>query len=507
MIFKNALISVSDKTGLVEFLKPFVEKGLRIVSTGGTFKHLKEAGFTVVDISEQTGFPEVLDGRVKTLHPKVHMAVLARLDMPEHTQVLREHQLEPFDLVICNLYPFEKTLAAQKPFEDLIENIDIGGPTLLRAAAKNYQTVTVLCDPSDYSAIQSKALSSEGTNEKDRLNLAAKVFAHCSGYDSVIAETLKAPPELKSMAGQLIQTLRYGENPQQKASWYALRGNHSGFQEAEIIQGKELSFNNLLDLEAAVGLLKEFNSASVVAVKHNNPCGVGTAQTSSEALEKALKADPVSIFGGVVAMNFSLEAIHAEVLKEIFIECIIAPNVTPAAREVFAKKKNLRILEWKDMLKATKSFEFKSILGGFLIQDHDTYPSDTNTWKVLGAPLSDTQKKDLLFGEKVCGFLKSNSIALVHEGQTVGLGMGQVNRVDAVEQALRRWQHHHPRTTSPCLISDAFFPFRDSIDLIAKSGVKTILQPGGSVRDDEVIQAAKEHGLQLVLSGFRHFRH
>lgn len=522
MKFKNALISVSDKTGLVDFLRPMVQMGLRIVSTGGTYKHLKEAGFEVVDISEQTGFPEVLDGRVKTLHPNVHMAVLARMDDPEHRQVLAQYKLAPFDLVICNLYPFEQTLAAKKPLEDLIENIDIGGPTLLRASAKNYHSVTVICDPKDYEWILAQALGEEGMGVEDRLHLAAKVFSHCSGYDSVIAETLEAPAALKTMAGRLVQTLRYGENPQQKASWYALRGQHPGLHDAKILQGKELSYNNLLDLDAAVGLVREFSVPAAVAVKHNNPCGVGVDTNSGRALEKALKADTVSVFGGIVAMNFKIESAQAEMLSEIFLECLVAPDFSDEARVVFAKKKNLRILEWSALALGSEKLgmrkselsklvmpptEFRSVLGGFLVQEKDAYSNETVNWKIMGNTITDQIKKDLLFGEKVCGFLKSNSIAIVHEGQTLGLGMGQVNRVDAVEQALRRWKTHHSHVISPCLVSDAFFPFRDSIDLIAQSGVKTILHPGGSLRDEEVIQAAQEKGILMILSGQRHFRH
>jgi phosphoribosylaminoimidazolecarboxamide formyltransferase/IMP cyclohydrolase len=522
MKFKNALVSVSDKTGLVDFLKPMVTEGLRIVSTGGTYKHLKEAGFKVVDISEQTDFPEILDGRVKTLHPKVHMAVLARQDDPEHRKVLKDYQVEPFDLVICNLYPFEQTLQAKKPFEDLIENIDIGGPTLLRAAAKNYHSVTVICDPQDYSWIQAKAFGEEGMAEADRLHLAAKVFSHCSGYDSVIAETLEAPTGLRSIAGRLIQTLRYGENPQQKALWYAQRGSHPGLHEAQILQGKELSYNNLLDLDASIALLRAFSEPCVVAVKHNNPCGVGIDVNPQMALEKAMKADPVSVFGGIVALNFKIEKPQAELLAEIFLECIIAPEVSDEAAAVFAKKKNLRILSWKalglgrtDLLSPKTEVskqvrvqqEIRSIFGGFLVQDKDAFSNDSAAWKVIGSPLSETLKKDLLFGEKICGFLKSNSIAIVSGGQSLGLGMGQVNRVDAVEQALSRWKTHHSHHISPCLVSDAFFPFRDSIDLIAQSGVKIVLHPGGSLRDEEVNKAAQENGITIVLTGQRHFRH
>ena len=505
--FRNALISVSDKTGLVDFLKPFVQQGLRIVSTGGTAVHLKSAGFKVVDISEQTGFPEILEGRVKTLHPNVHMAILARMDQKAHQQVLKDYHIDPFDLVICNLYPFEETLRAGKSFEELIENIDIGGPTLLRAAAKNYQSVTVLCDPSDYSWVQEKSAFAEGLNQADRLRCAAKVFSHVGGYDSLIAETLKAPAELKSIAGKLVQTLRYGENPNQKASWYALRGTESGLQDAKILQGKELSYNNILDLEAAIGLVQQLPQTSAVAVKHNNPCGVGSDLNSVTALDKTLKADPVSVFGGIVALNFKCESAHADLMKDIFLECIIAPEMSDGALQIFAKKKNLRVLEWKNLMQSQAKNEFRSVSGGFLIQDKDIFNSDSSQWKIMGAGLTAQQKMDLHIAEKVCGFLKSNSIALVFEGQTLGLGMGQVNRVDAVEQALRRWKTHHSHLTSPCLVSDAFFPFRDSIDLIAQSGVKIILQPGGSLRDEEVIQAANEHGINMILTGQRHFRH
>lgn len=513
--FKNAIVSVSDKTGLVDFLKPFVAKGLRIVSTGGTYKHLKEAGFEVIDISEQTGFPEVLDGRVKTLHPRVHMAVLAKIDEPEHLQVLKENKIDLFDLVICNLYPFEKTLEKKAPFDELIENIDIGGPTLLRAASKNFHHVSVLCDPQDYSWVQQKTLSEEGLGLESRKKLAARVFSHVSGYDSVIAETLKTflegdqkEDDLISMAGRKVQSLRYGENPQQKSVWYSRRGEFEGLHKSRIIQGKELSYNNLLDLDSAVQLVQQFQGPAAVSVKHNNPCGVGHDQDSLRALQKSLQADPVSVFGGIVAVNFEIQASHASLLSELFLECVIAPQISPEAVDIFSKKKNMRILEWPGLLSFKQDQEIKSIMGGFLIQDKDRITEGQDSaWKIYGE-ISDTSiREDLCFGEKVCAALKSNAIAIVAQGQTLGLGMGQVNRVDAVDQAIQRWKSHHPQAVNPVLISDAFFPFKDSIELIAKSGIKTILQPGGSMRDQEVIAAALQFGITLVMTGQRHFRH
>lgn len=502
-MFKNALVSVSDKSGLIALLTPFKE-GLRIVSTGGTAQYLRDQGFTVTDISEQTGFPEVMDGRVKTLHPNVHMALLARLDKPEHVKTLEKFSVQNFDLVICNLYPFEEAVLTNSSFEELIEKIDIGGPSMLRSAAKNFQTVTVLCDPQDYPLVIEK----KGASLEDRQQLAAKVFAHTSVYDSLVAQKLQMKEfNLRALGGKLVRTLRYGENPQQKASWFCWPGENRGLQSAKILQGKELSYNNILDLDAASNLVREFSQPTCVAVKHNNPCGVATDKSVSIACGKALKADPISVFGGIVAFNCEVDLRSAEILGNVFLECIVAPAFSASAKQFFTKKKNLRILEWPALKQFTKKFEMKSIAGGFITQEPDDIGSNIESWKFLTAKPSSELLEDMSFGEKVCAALKSNSIAIVQNGQTVGLGMGQVNRVDAVEQALQRMKQHHGDVKNAILVSDAFFPFSDSIEIAARAGIRWVLQPGGSLKDEEVFKIAQNLGVEMVITGKRHFRH
>lgn len=507
-MFKNALVSVSDKTGLVEFLKPLAEKGLRIVSTGGTAQHLKAAGLKVVDVSEQTGFPEVMGGRVKTLHPKVHMGLLAR-DIPEDAQVLKDNGLEIFDLVIVNLYPFEKTLiekwkGANLTDKDMIEKIDIGGPSMVRAAAKNFSRIAVVTDPRDYLWLAEK----EKVTEEDRRILSAKAFAHVSRYDSLISHYLGAfwGDEI-SFGGTKVQDLRYGENPQQRATWYQFSGDIEGLHTAEILQGKTLSYNNLLDLDAASFLLQNLDEKSAVVVKHNNPCGAGYGATLAEGLQRALDADPVSAFGGIVALGGMVGALEADLLKNLFLECVVAPDYSAEALDILKTKKNLRLLKWPRIFSAKRFFEIKSIAGGFLVQSADNLQMGTDGWQFLGEQPSPEVLRDLLFAEKVAAALKSNAIAIVGGGQTLGLGMGQVNRVDAVAQAIQRAQVHHPKARQMVLASDAFFPFADSIEKIAEAGIHWVLQPGGSVKDQDVFQAARDLKVNLVITGRRHFRH
>lgn len=506
-MFKNCLVSVSDKSGLVEFLKPWVEKGLRVVSTGGTAKHLKDHGIKVIDISEQTGFPEVMDGRVKTLHPRVHMALLARDGNEEDAKLLKKEGLDPFDLVIVNLYPFEAALQKNLSDEEQIEFIDIGGPSMLRAAAKNFSRLTIVCDPKDY---QRLAPEHDVTAELRR-ELAGKVFEHTSSYDAMIAKHLLGPQmtEDYGIGGALVQTLRYGENPHQKAAWYRLKGEPSGLFEAEILQGKELSYNNILDLEAAVQTLREFPSqAACVAVKHNNPCGVAIAKTTREAVEKATKADPISVFGGIIAVNKTIEKAEAEILSQIFLECVVAPDFSADALKIFQAKKNVRLLKWPQFQTTPQHFQLRSVSGGFLLQTPDQVAQKFSPdWKVVGDKLSDATKEDLVMAWKVCAHLKSNAIAIIAEGQTIGLGMGQVNRVDSVAQAIERANKFHPDSQNRVLASDAFFPFPDSIELIAKAGVRYIIQPGGAMRDEEVLKRAQELKITTVLTGQRHFFH
>lgn len=529
-MFKNALVSVSDKTGLVEFLRPLVEKGLRIVSTGGTAEHLKKNGFKVVDISEQTGFPEVMGGRVKTLHPNVHMALLSRVGNVDDEKLLLQSGLQPFDLLICNLYPFEqaykRTMDQAKHTsslldEDLIEQIDIGGPTLLRASAKNFSRMTVLCDPADYN----KILVSENTLNL-RQSLAAKVFAHVSCYDSLVAQALGyykqeteqsglSSQDLLLTTGRKVLDLRYGENPQQWAGWYQRTGAVTGLHQSQVLQGKPLSYNNILDVDAALRLVSRFEKPTVVAVKHNNPCGVASAENTTLALRQAVQSDSVSVFGGIIAVNRPLQDEDVEILSSIFLECVIAPDFSPGFLQKMSVKKNVRLLKCPTVPHGENfaaQTEIRSVWGGILLQSNDKISSGPQTWKIhqfnADCTLNEKIKADLVFAERVCADLKSNAIAIVSAEQTMGLGMGQVNRVDAVQHAIARMKQFFPNAQGPLVLaSDAFFPFADSIELIAKAGVSWVIQPGGSLKDSEVLEKAKELKVNMVLTGERHFRH
>lgn len=507
-MFKNALISTSDKNGLLEFVKPLADRGMRVVSTGGTSKFLRENKIKVIEVAEQTGFPEVMDGRVRTLHPSIHMPLLARQNVAEDMALLKENNLEPFDLVIVNLYPFADALKKGVHGEELIEFIDIGGPSLLRAAAKNMDRIAVVCDPSDYQWILEKAGRGESLTLDDRKRLAGKVFSHTSKYDALIAKTLMSDsPAAQSLTGELVQELRYGENPQQKAWWFKNPGATHGLHDAKILHGKALSYNNLLDLEAAVRALRDFKNPAAVAVKHNNPCGIGTAKTIEQAVERTLVADPVSVFGGIVAINKEVNAESAEKLSKIFLECIVAPSFSSEALAILQKKKDLRLLAWAEMLKVSSEAEFRTVTGGYLLQTQDRIEDWTSSWQIIGEQPNDDLKFDLEMAWKTCAHLKSNAIALASMGTTVGLGMGQVNRVDAVQQAILRMKQHHPNAKNVVLASDAFFPFPDSIEAIAQAGIKWVIQPGGSIRDEAVIARAKELGVNMVLTQVRHFRH
>ena len=509
----RALISTSDKTGLLEFLNPLVELGLELVSTGGTYEYLKKNNFNVIEVSEVTQFPEVLDGRVKTLHPSIHMGILADKENPKHMAQLKEHNLKAFDLVIGNLYPFEKT--AQNPnstFEDLIENIDIGGPSFLRASAKNYRSVIVLASPHDYEWVQQKILTKTLTNE-DKKKLALKVFSLTAYYDSLIVDKLgenSEDLEFLNLPLKKKMKLRYGENSHQTANWYVNPLAAVNLGDAKIYQGKELSYNNLLDLDSAVSLVKFLDSPACVAVKHNNPCGAAFGPDLSSAAKKAITADPKSIFGGVVAFNRPVSLETCELFKDIFLECLIAPEFSDDSLKFLSGKKNLRVLGLNNLAKLTgTNRNFKSIAGGALLQQEDSFTSAD--WKFLGERPSPELLNDMIFGEKVGAALKSNAIAIVVNGQTIGLGMGQVNRVDAVKHAIERMLEYKSRIDfnigSAVLISDAFFPFPDSIELIAKSGIKWIVQPGGSVQDEKVIEAANQNKINMVMTNRRHFKH
>ncbi len=507
MKFQNALVSVSDKTGLVDFIKPLAEQGTRIVSTGGTAKVLREAGVDVVDVSEQTGFPEVMDGRVKTLHPHIHMALLARKDHHADSEVLEKNGLEPFDLVVGNLYPFAEALKKNLTLKEQVEFIDIGGPSFLRAAAKSFERMAVVCDPSDYSwVLEVNELSGE-----QKKKLAGKVFAHTSTYDSMISEYLlkgEVGGSEWTLSGQKVSRLRYGENPQQKADWYSFSGNQGGLHEAEKLQGKELSYNNLLDLDAALSTLRDFHfGPACVSVKHNNPCGIATGDSIEEAVQLSLKADPVSVFGGIVALNETVSEEVARSLTELFLECVVAPDFSKAALELLQKKKNLRLLKWPQMMQKYGDHTVKVVDGGFLIQDFDVCNGWQSDWKVFGENITEQGRQAFVFAWKSCAHLKSNAIAICNHRQSIGMGMGQVNRVDAVQQAIQRWQNFHNGIDDVVLASDAFFPFSDSIELAYSAGIRKVIQPGGSIKDEEVIAKALELGVQMVLTGQRHFLH
>lgn len=499
-MFKRALISVSDKTGLCDFLTPHYKKGMEIVSSGGTAKFLQENGFEVTEVSDQTKFPEVMGGRVKTLHPNIHMPILYRGE--EDFELLKKFDLKPFDVIIVNLYPFAEAQAKGLTGDDLIEYIDIGGPSLLRGAAKNFKNVSVICDPADYEIINSK---SEITLA-DRKKLAAKVFKFTADYDKMIAESFVQGANTFKIEGELQEELRYGENPHQKAQWFKL-SNNPGWHEAKIIQGKTLSYNNLLDLEAAKRTVELFTEPTAVAVKHNNPCGIGTAIDITTALGLCLSADPVSVFGGIVACNRKINLSCAEALNSIFLECIVAPDFDDEALKVFSRKKNLRVLKWKDINLPFKSKELKTIAGGFLVQDCDKVDEFSSDWQVHGESPNKEQIIAINLAWKAVASLKSNAIAISDSKQTLGLGMGQVNRVDAVELALKRAKNLHGENKNFVLASDAFFPFSDSIELAHQYGVKWIVQPGGSIKDEEVLMTAKKNKINMIITGKRHFRH
>lgn len=497
---KTALVSVSDKSNLDVLAAFFKENDVKAVSTGGTYKALKELGVDVVKVSEQTGFPEVMGGRVKTLHPKVHMALLARGGIQEDSDLLKDYEIAPFDLLVVNLYPFSKKKAEGVNGDELVEFIDVGGPSMIRAGAKNFQRLVTLTSPQDYSLLQ----SGEVFKIEQRKKLAGKAFKHLSEYDAEVFTWLL------SEDGETSESrLRYGENPHQEASW-VYNKNQKGLHQAKILQGKELSFNNLIDLTAAVESLALFTEPSVVSVKHNNPCGIGSGKDIGAALEKSLSADPMSVFGGIIALNRQLDEDCANQLTKIFLECIVAPSISEEARAVLSKKKNLRILEWADLETGfNNGSDFKRVSGGRVIQNADVVSDDVTSWKQVSGGTPDEQTLSALkFSWKSVARLKSNGIAVTGSDLTLGLGMGQVNRVDAVKSATERWKTFHPEYVGAvALASDAFFPFSDSMELLAEAGIKWVVQPGGSIKDDEVIAKAEELGIGMFFTGKRHFLH
>jgi phosphoribosylaminoimidazolecarboxamide formyltransferase / IMP cyclohydrolase len=514
---QRAILSVTDKSGLVEFARQLSGLGVELISTGGTAKQLRESGIPVKDISELTGFPEMLDGRVKTLHPKVHGGILHRRENPAHRTAVAEHGILPIDMVVVNLYAFEKTAA--KPnvhFDELIENIDIGGPSMIRSAAKNFQDVAVVTSPSDYNQIAEELAASGGVLSSDtRWRLAQKAFATTAAYDSAIASTLERVsangrfefheeagfPQTLRLSFNKVTDLRYGENPHQKAAMYS-DGSGEGVANVRQIQGKELSYNNIVDLEAAWDLAQEFDEPVCAIIKHTNPAGTATGKTLVEAYEKALACDPVSAFGGVIGVNRPIDAAAAEEMAKLFLEVIAAPAFDEAAVTKFASKKNLRLVEITD---APPKWVLKNVSGGILLQDADARPLVESDLKVVSKrqPTAE-EKRALLFAWKVCKHVKSNAIVYARDGQTVGIGAGQMSRVDSCRIGAMKAVLPLKGTVAA---SDAFFPFPDGVEEIAKAGATAIIQPGGSVRDQEVIEAANRLGLAMIFTGVRHFRH
>jgi phosphoribosylaminoimidazolecarboxamide formyltransferase/IMP cyclohydrolase len=520
----RALLSVSDKTGLVEFAKTLVKAKAALVSTGGTHRALKEAGLAVSDISELTGFPEMMDGRVKTLHPKVHGGILAIRDNKEHADSMREHAIAPIDLVVVNLYPFEQTVAKGAKFEDCIENIDIGGPALVRAAAKNHDDVAVIVDPADYAEVAAEIEKHGGTTQELRRRLAAKAFARTSAYDSAIAnwfadELKEKAPAWRTFGGKLAEELRYGENPHQSAAFYKSPGARPGVATARQVQGKALSYNNINDTDAAYECVAEFDpkkKAAVVIVKHANPCGVAENDSPIEAYKRALACDPISAFGGIIALNRPLDAETAREIVELFTEVIIAPDASEEAIKIVGAKKNLRLLLAGGLPDPRASdFVYKSVSGGLLVQSRDnSMVEDLELKVVTKRKPTAAELADMKFAFRVAKHVKSNAIIYAKDGATVGIGAGQMSRVDSARIAARKAEEaaktlglKEPLTRGSAVASEAFFPFADGLLATIEAGATAVIQPGGSVRDDEVIKAADEHNIAMVFTGVRHFRH
>ena len=510
---RRALISVSDKTGLIEFAKALAGHGVEILSTGGSAKTLRDAGVNVVEVSDHTGFPEILDGRVKTLVPQIHGGILGRRDLPEHLAQMQAHDIAPIDLVAVNLYPFEATAARGAAFEDCVEDIDIGGPALIRAAAKNHDFVAVLTAPEHYTSVLEELAAHGGTTLKTRKKLAGSAYARTSAYDAAIGTWFAQAngeeyPAALTIAGTLKQTLRYGENPHQSAALYETSPRF-GVASATQVQGKELSYNNLNDTDAAFECLAEFDAPTVVIVKHANPCGVATAGNLVEAWDRALACDPESAFGGIVALNRTLDEATAAKIAAIFTEVIIAPDATDAAKSVLAKKKNLRLLLTGGIPDpASAGAVFKSIAGGFLLQSRDNGRVDLAGLQVVTkrAP-SDSELADLRFAFRVCKHVKSNAIIYAKAGATIGIGAGQMSRVTSARIAAWKAEAAGLDTRNCVVASDAFFPFADGLQAAIAAGGAAVIQPGGSIRDAEVIAAADAAGIAMVFTGMRHFRH
>ncbi|AKM17658.1 bifunctional phosphoribosylaminoimidazolecarboxamide formyltransferase/IMP cyclohydrolase [Geobacillus stearothermophilus] len=512
MAVKRALISVSNKEGIIPFAKQLAELGVDIISTGGTKRALEEAGVPVISISDVTGFPEILDGRVKTLHPAIHGGILAVRSDERHQAALKEHGIRPIDLVVVNLYPFQQTIA--KPdvtLAEAIENIDIGGPTMVRAAAKNYADVAIVVDPADYPMVIEELKTTGSIQAKTRQQLAAKAFRHTAAYDAMIAEYLtgltgEEYPETLTVTYTKKQSLRYGENPHQSAAFYAKPlGAAFSIAKAAQLHGKELSYNNINDANAAINLIREFQEPAAAAIKHMNPCGVGVGATLLEAFTKAYEADPVSIFGGIVAVNREVDKETAERMHDIFLEIVIAPSFSDEALAILTKKKNIRLLTLDFAAPDVKEKTLVSVNGGLLVQEADKYTLEDAEWNVVTKrEPTEAEREQLRFAWKVVKHVKSNAIVLAKNGMTVGVGAGQMNRVGAANIAI---EQAGEQAVGAVLASDAFFPMDDTVEAAAKAGITAIIQPGGSIRDADSIRKADEYGMAMVFTGVRHFKH
>jgi phosphoribosylaminoimidazolecarboxamide formyltransferase/IMP cyclohydrolase len=518
-IIKQALISVSDKTGIVEFARGLAAFDVALISTGGTAALLRSAGLTVAEVGDYTGFPEMLDGRVKTLHPKVHAGILARRDVAAHVSALKAAGIPPIDLVLVNLYPFGEAVARRDcPLDEAIENIDIGGPALLRSAAKNYQHVAVVTDPADYDPLLREMASANGAlGVETRFRLAQKAFSHTAAYDGAISNYLTALdaggnrsefPARVNLHYDLVQRLRYGENPHQNAAFYRdLKPVPGSIGDYVQQQGKELSYNNIADADAAWECVKTFSEPACVIVKHANPCGAALGADPAEAYRKAFATDPTSAFGGIIAFNREVGAAAAEAVAEQFVEVVIAPGIAAEARAIFARKAGVRVLSVQ-LAAGANAYDFKRVGGGLLVQTPDRMNVGAEQLKtVTKVRPSERQLADLMFAWRVAKFVKSNAIVFCANGQTLGVGAGQMSRVDSARIASIKAANAGLALAGSVVASDAFFPFRDGVDVVAQAGAKAVIQPGGSLRDEEVIAAADEQGVAMVFTGFRHFRH
>ncbi|MBI3731495.1 MAG: bifunctional phosphoribosylaminoimidazolecarboxamide formyltransferase/IMP cyclohydrolase [Burkholderiales bacterium] len=521
-MIKQALISVSDKTGVLEFARELSALGVKLLSTGGTAKLLADNGLPVTEVADYTGFPEMLDGRVKTLHPKVHGGILARRDFPEHVTALEQHGIPTIDMVVVNLYPFQQTVAkGECSLEDAIENIDIGGPTMLRSSAKNHKDVTVIVDPADYAIVLAEMKANQNVVSYDtKFTLAKKVFAHTAQYDGAITNyltslgedkahtTRSAYPQTLNLHFEKVQEMRYGENPHQSAAFYrdlkSLEGSLANYKQ---LQGKELSYNNIADADAAWECVKSFAESACVIVKHANPCGVAVAPTPFEAYSKALQTDPTSAFGGIIAFNRELDGKAAEIVAKQFVEVLIAPSFTAEAKQIFAAKQNVRLLEIS-LGAGFNQYDMKRVGGGLLVQAPDAKNVLQEELRVV-SKLQPTpqQMADMMFAWRVAKYVKSNAIVFCGNGMTLGVGAGQMSRIDSARIASIKAQNAGLTLTGSAVASDAFFPFRDGLDVVVDAGATCVIHPGGSMRDQEVIDAADERGVVMVYTGTRHFRH